>query len=73
MPQSELSDWGDEVFRLYGATLGRDPDAPGYVSWVTSLSNGSHTMNSAVQAFVATTEFQNTYGALDNASFVTLL
>ena len=66
------ANWQDDVFRLYQATLGRDPDIAGFKGWMTNLGNGMPFLT-AVAGFVNSAEFQNTYGALDNTGFVTLL
>ncbi|NDW01308.1 DUF4214 domain-containing protein [Salipiger sp. PrR002] len=64
--------WGDDVYRLYQATLGRAPDAVGFANWSERLGDGME-IETAAQGFVRSAEFQNTYGALNNAAFVTLL
>jgi uncharacterized protein DUF4214/VCBS repeat protein/pre-peptidase len=66
-----------QVYRLYGATLGRAPDANGFQSWFNGLvpgqGNTDITLNQAAGAFVNSAEFQQTYGSLSNAEFVTTL
>ena len=64
--------WGDEVFRLYQATLDRAPDAAGFEAWSTRLAEGREYL-SVVDGFVQSAEFQATYGALGSAGFVDLL
>ena len=64
--------WQGDVFRLYLATLGREPDLAGFQGWANELGNGTPFLT-AVAGFVDSREFQNTYGALDNDAFVTLL
>ncbi|WP_339109635.1 DUF4214 domain-containing protein [Thioclava sp. GXIMD4216] len=66
------SDWVDDVFRLYQATLGRAPDLGGITAWTTALSQGTP-FEDVVSGFVNSTEFQQSYGQLDNEAFVTLL
>ncbi|MCR8550895.1 DUF4214 domain-containing protein [Salipiger sp. P9] len=66
------ANWGDDVFRIYQATLARDPDFGGFGNWTARLADGTP-LETAVAGFVNSTEFQNTYGSLDNAGFVTLL
>ena len=73
MPVSALSDLGDDVFRLYGATLGREPDANGYASWIDVLAANTQSLTTVANGFVASQEFQTTYGQLDDSDFVTLL
>jgi uncharacterized protein YkwD len=64
--------WADDVFRLYQATLGRAPDAAGFLDWLGRLGDGAPFLT-AVAGFTGSREFANTYGALDDAGFVTLL
>lgn len=61
-----------QVFRLYRATLDRDPDMTGLLSWHAQLTRGAPVTDVA-QGFVGSKEFMRVYGALDNAGFVTLL
>jgi Ca2+-binding RTX toxin-like protein len=62
----------DDVFRLYRATLGRDPDTAGFLDWSARLADGL-AYRTAVAGFVGSREFQAVYGALDDRAFVTLL
>ncbi|MEC3862688.1 DUF4214 domain-containing protein [Mesobacterium sp. TK19101] len=64
--------WSDEVYRVYRATLDRDPDRGGFLDWIDRLADGTPLVNT-VTGFVNSQEFQNTYGALTNAQFVELL
>jgi|GEM_PF-360254 len=64
--------WGDDVFRLYQATLDRAPDAGGFENWSERLAGGTDYVE-VVRGFVQSAEFERTYGALDNEAFVTLL
>ncbi len=66
------TDTAGEVYRLYEATLNRAPDQEGLTNWVNSLNSGT-SLQSVVNGFVNSTEFQQVYGPLDNAGFVTLL
>lgn len=68
----DATTWADDVYRLFQAIFDRAPDAGGFESWVTSLSNGM-TFENVVDAFMASPEFQSTYGATTNVQFVTLL
>jgi hypothetical protein len=61
-----------QVYRLYEATLGRPSDAEGLADWVHALASGA-SLQAVANGFVASTEFQTHYGALDNADFVSLL
>ena len=60
------------VYRLYRAALNREPDRGGLEHWSRVVDLG-RTPESVAADFLSSTEFQNTYGALDNAAFVTLL
>jgi hypothetical protein len=62
-----------EVARLYDTTLGRLPDLLGLTGWTQALENGTMTLLQEINGFMASTEFQTIYGALDNSHFVTLL
>ncbi|GEO39915.1 hypothetical protein SAE02_40630 [Skermanella aerolata] len=62
-----------QIFRLYGATLDRAPDAGGLKSWVTVLESASLTLRQAADGFTGSPEFQGRYGHLDDAGFVDLL
>lgn len=63
------SAWTDDVFRLYQATLDRAPDLSGLLDWIGQLGSGQAYL-SVVTGFVASTEFQTTYGALSDSAFV---
>ena len=64
--------WSDEVYRVYRATLDRDPDGAGFLDWTGRLADG-RALDSVVAGFVGSPEFQATYGALSNDGFVELL
>lgn len=69
---SDPANWSDDVFRLYRATLDRAPDLNGFLSWTDQLASG-RPLDDVIGGFVASTEFKQTYGDLDNAGFVDLL
>jgi hypothetical protein len=58
--------------RLYLAALLRVPDQPGLDNWVAYLRAGN-SLQSAADAFVASQEFTNRYGALSNRDYVSAL
>ncbi len=64
--------WHDDVFRLYQATLGREPGISGLMVWSQSLAAGRDYLD-VVRGFVESREFQKVYGATDNTAFATLL
>jgi Domain of unknown function (DUF4214) len=61
-----------QAYRLYGATLDRQPDAEGLAGWAGALDDGM-TLNTIAAGFVNSAEFQSKYGALDDGAFVSLL
>lgn len=61
------------VYRLYRATLDRAPDATGLWNWSTRLLSGERDLVSVAAGFTGAPEFRQTYGAPDDAGFVTLL
>ncbi len=62
----------EQIYRLYGATLGRQPDTGGFKDW-TDLRSGGLGLVDIAGGFVGSPEFQQAYGALNNEGFVTLL
>lgn len=60
------------VARLYLAYFRRAPDYDGVQYWLGRYRAGA-TLQSISDAFAASAEFASTYGALDNAGFVTLV
>ena len=61
--------WTDEVYRVYRATLDRDPDIGGFTDWAGRLGSGT-TFETMIGGFVNSREFSNTYGELDDEAFV---
>jgi Ca2+-binding RTX toxin-like protein len=66
------TDTAGQVYRVYEATLGRGPDPEGLANWVHALNSGT-SLQTVVDGFVNSQEFQADYGALSNSAFVTLL
>ena len=62
-----------QVFRLYGAALGRRPDPIGFGEWVQETEAGASDLEAVAAGFVGSAEFAARFGAPDNAGFVTLL
>jgi hypothetical protein len=62
-----------QVFRLYGATLGRAPDPIGFGRWVQALETGAAGLADVAAGFAGSAEFAARYGAPDDAGFVALL
>jgi hypothetical protein len=66
------AEFSDDVFRLYQATLGRQPDLVGFNSWVEKLAGGMPFAD-AIAGFTGSREFRSTYGETDNETFIELL
>lgn len=62
----------EAVARLYAATFQRAPDEGGLTNWLVAM-NGGTTRSQAAEGFAASSEFQTTYGSLDNGAFVDLM
>lgn len=67
------TDVSAQVYRLYAAVFGREPDVNGHQAWVKLLATGARTLEQVATGFVTAPEFQATYGATTNTEFVTLL
>lgn len=70
---TDIEDTAAQVYRLYGATLGRAPDSGGLKGWAGEIESGRLTLRQATDGFTSSAEFQNKYGNVDNAGFVDLL
>lgn len=64
--------FADDVFRLFQATLGRNPDEAGLLDWAARLAAATP-YQTVVSGFVNSAEFQATYGTTTDEEFVTLL
>lgn len=62
-----------QVFRMYEAALARNPDAAGFLGWMGALSSTNLELVTLANQFILSAEFNNTYGALDDAGFIELL
>ena len=60
------------VARIYLAYFLRIPDTGGLEFWINEKLSGK-TISDISDSFAASTEFQNTYGSLNNADFVNLV
>ena len=63
---------GDQIQRLYQAYFLRAPDASGLAYWRSQRVGGT-AIGAVSTEFSASPEFQQQYGALDNAAFVNLI
>lgn len=55
--ESLTTNWSDDVFRLYQATLDRAPDVTGQTNWTERLATGEHTLLEVAEGFVGSPEF----------------
>lgn len=62
-----------QVFRLYQATLGREPDVAGQKNWTAEIALEGTSVLEVAQGFVESPEFGAQFGILDNGDFVELL
>jgi murein DD-endopeptidase MepM/ murein hydrolase activator NlpD len=58
------------VIRLYLGYFGRPPDAAGLLYWIEQVRHRGFSAYGVSDVFARSSEFVNTYGALDNAGFV---
>jgi hypothetical protein len=61
------------VIRLYIAYFLRNPEFDGYNFWLDAITEGGWTMGQVSDFFSQSQEFQNRYGSLDDAEFVSLV
>jgi len=59
-----------QVYRAFQAVFDRAPDLGGFNAFVTEVRAGRLTQEQVIAEFVTSTEFQNTYGTLDNRGFM---
>lgn len=60
------------VIRLYWSFFHRIPDKGGLDYWITKKTTGT-SLNAIATSFAKSSEFKNTYGALGDSAFVTLV
>jgi Domain of unknown function (DUF4214)/NHL repeat len=72
LTSTEFNTFVGPVSRLYMAAFRRVPDSGGLDNWVAYVRAGNP-LQSAADAFVASPEFQLTYGSLNDTQYVTLL
>ncbi len=66
----DVSGSSGQLYRLYQAAFDRDPDTSGISHNVALIDNGTINVAAMADAFVASEEFQKTYGALSNNDFI---
>ncbi|ASP22733.1 bifunctional hemolysin/adenylate cyclase [Antarctobacter heliothermus] len=69
----DITNWADDVFRLYRAVFDRDPEESGFQGWTQTLASGNMTLPEVIESFMGAPEFQSTYGDTTDTQFVTLL
>lgn len=69
----ELDGNAGQVFRLYQAAFGRQPDVAGIGFWIDANDRKLVNMDQTAQAFVSSAEFSSKYGNLSDADFVNQL
>ncbi|WP_246703589.1 beta strand repeat-containing protein [Rhizobium sp. P28RR-XV] len=62
----------NELYRLYHAVLGRDPDAAGFATYASALNTGT-TAVQVVAMMIGSAEFAQKYGTLTDLQFAQLL
>ena len=62
-----------QVFRIFQAVFDRAPDVGGFTNFVNSIQAGVLTAQEVTAEFVASPEFQATFGDLNDTDFVELL
>ncbi len=61
------------VARLYGAYFNRNPDLPGFTHWTSAINSGNASLGQASDLFAQSSEFNDTYGQIDNEAFINLV
>lgn len=61
-----------KTYRIYQATLDREPDQQGFEYWTDELSSGK-SVSDVISSFLSSPEFTAKYGNTTNGEFVTLL
>ena len=70
----EIDDITGKVYRLYNAAFSRFPDYSGINYWIEQNSKGIDTYISTAQSFIASKEFELSYGQeINNTQFITNL
>jgi serralysin len=70
---TDTADSAVQVFKLYGATLGRTPDLGGLRAWTGAIESKAMTLDQTVDGLNGSAEFQAKYGSLNNTAFVKML
>ncbi len=70
----EIDDPGvtDSVYRLYISVFDREPDAKGFEYWVDQYTSGMK-LDDIAMYFVASAEWERTYGDVDDETYVQVL
>lgn len=68
----DIAGTAGQAYRIYQAAFGRTPDTAGLGFWIAAMDQGASLDHVAAQ-FVASAEFSDTYGALDDKGFLTTI
>lgn len=71
--ETGCEEYSDSVARLYQAGLGRAPEEGGFRFWMDAYTSGAWSFARMAEFFVASDEFQSSYGELDDLGFVNQL
>jgi hypothetical protein len=63
----------EDVARLYQTMLDRAPDLPGLEFWTNEILDASLTLTNVANDFMASPEFEQDYGSISDAAFVSQL
>ncbi len=63
----------DSITRLYNAYFNRQPEQSGFEFWVRSFSQDGWNLDRMSEQFSSSDEFVDTYGALDDATYIELI
>lgn len=69
----DLDGTGGQMYRLYKAAFNRVPDLAGLGYQMNAIDLGGLSKDQVAKNFIASPEFFNSYGSLDNTKFVTQL
>lgn len=67
------NEYAKDLYSLYHAAFGRNPDGEGYDFWNNKLSNGTFGKDEVLSLFTSSPEWNGNVGQLDNAELVDYL
>ncbi|MBP0484458.1 DUF4214 domain-containing protein [Sagittula salina] len=69
---SNSADWSGEIYRIFGAVLGREPSVDALERLSATLAEG-HSLSEVIAQVIASPEFSDIYGDSTNPDFITLI